>query len=834
MGVTLSAQELYRRGRVHLNAGQNAAARRDLARAAERTGDADLRARIAGSLAAVVIRQGDPAAAEQLCRAALAAPALSTETAAMLFGQLGLLALERGDLDEAVSWLDRGIAGIGDSREHRTPMLVNRSVAHMLAGRLDAARADGEASADSYAQQGDDIERAMAVHNLGYIALLEGDLIRGLALMSEARPVMEAASPVNGAISAVDRAEVLRDAGLVTEAEGLLERVARVFGAHNMRQARGEAEFSLARSLLTHDPARAAAVASLAARRFRSLGSATWAARSEGIRMRAALSAGAIGRSGNPTAPVRAVPSREVVEVTAKELDRYGLRSDATALRLTAELWAARNTSGSGGPSSRIPSPRSAPLEVTLLAHEVRAARAERSADEAEVRRHAAAGLDAASAWHSAFGSLDLQTSTRMRGLGLTLVGLGSAMRSGRPDVMFEWSERVRHFNQDVTPLRPPADPELASVLARLRMRRFENPTGDWLTEPDGAVLRDRAREIQWSATGTGGIEERFELDDFRSRLDVDTALLAYNFTGDALTCLVVTAAGAQLASIGSWPSLRVALAGLRADLDVSATVRSGPMAAVVERTRDARLAALSRSLVDVPMALAPDIRRFVITAPGVLNGVPWAMFPALRGRVFTVATSATRWARAREADSATTSAAAVGFAVGPRVARGDEEVAVAASAWPSAVIRKDADATVAAITAIAGQVDVLHVAAHGRHAVDNPLFSGLELADGTLFGYDIDLVPRVPSTVVLSACELGRSSVRWGEEAIGMTRTWLHAGTQTVIAAPVVVADDVACELLGELHTGLVAGLAPAEALAGATIATGLIAPFHCSGVGF
>ena len=121
----------------------------------------------------------------------------------------------------------------------------------------------------------------------------------------------------------------------------------------------------------------------------------------------------------------------------------------------------------------------------------------------------------------------------------------------------------------------------------------------------------------------------------------------------------------------------------------------------------------------------------------------------------------------------------------------------------------------------------MLHVAAHGRHAVDNPLFSGLELADGVLFGYDIDRMPRVPQIVVLSACEVGRSAVRWGEEAVGMTRAWLHAGTRCVIAAPVVVADDDACELLGALHTGLAGGLAPAAALAAAGERTGILAPF-------
>jgi CHAT domain-containing protein len=94
--------------------------------------------------------------------------------------------------------------------------------------------------------------------------------------------------------------------------------------------------------------------------------------------------------------------------------------------------------------------------------------------------------------------------------------------------------------------------------------------------------------------------------------------------------------------------------------------------------------------------------------------------------------------------------------------------------------------------------------------------------------------MPAVPDTVVLSACEVGRSSVRWGEEAIGMTRVWLHAGTRCVIAAPVVVADDAACELLGSMHEGLAAGEPPAEALARAADRTGIVAPFQAHGAGF
>ena len=94
-------------------------------------------------------------------------------------------------------------------------------------------------------------------------------------------------------------------------------------------------------------------------------------------------------------------------------------------------------------------------------------------------------------------------------------------------------------------------------------------------------------------------------------------------------------------------------------------------------------------------------------------------------------------------------------FAAGPYVARADEEIARGAEAWKTPIRLHGDDAAVASVTDAASGADVLHVAAHGRHAADNPLFSGIELADGTLFGYDVELIPDVPSTVVLSACEV-------------------------------------------------------------------------------
>ena len=108
-------------------------------------------------------------------------------------------------------------------------------------------------------------------------------------------------------------------------------------------------------------------------------------------------------------------------------------------------------------------------------------------------------------------------------------------------------------------------------------------------------------------------------------------------------------------------------------------------------------------------------------------------------------------------------------------------------------------------------------MAAHGVHEPDNPLFSHLELADGPLFGHELDQLPRLPARVVLSACELGLSGTRPGEESLGMTAALLHGGAGSVVAGVARIADDVACLVGAAHHAGLRGRMAPAEALASA-----------------
>ncbi|GAA3774163.1 CHAT domain-containing protein [Microbacterium kribbense] len=831
-----TAEALHRRAVEQSIRGRYALAERTLDRAAARAEEPDLTARIMGTRAVVLQNTGQPERAERICRQAMALPGLSASTRAVLGGQLGALALLRGRLHDAERLLSAAIAslagGHGADRADLTGdrvaearVRMNRSVVRLQLRDLAGAADDLDRAARIFTAAGLTVDGGQAQHNRAYVALLQGDLIAALRGMQQARPAA-AASPVASGICDTDRAEVLRDAGLIRDAERLLISTAAVFGAHRMPQSRAEAEFHLATSQLTHDPERAMRTAAGAMRRFRALGNATWAARADAVRMRAILSGGAVARGGGRVPDSGRVPTAAQVQAVASDLVTRGFAGEAAALRMRLAIWQARH--GDADQVGTIRIPPAGTVQVRLLAHEARAARAAARGSLAQARRHAAAGLDALAGWRESFGSLDLQTSIAMHGSGLILSGLDAAVRSNRPDVIFEWSERARHLSQQGVPLRPPADPELAADLAELRMLRADDP--QWMSTPRAAELRERARARQWAQTGAGAVYPHLTLDELVGTLDESTALITYVYSGDALTALVATTQRRQIVPLPGAPGARALMPGLRADLDMAAAVGAGPMAAVVRRSLQARLQVLSAELLEEPLAIVGS-RRIVITAPGILSGIPWAMLPALRGRPFTLANSATQWVHTR---TAARPLGTIGFVAGPRVARGDEEVSAAASAWHDATIVRGGDATVDAVTGLAARLDVLHVAAHGQHAVDNPMFSGLELVDGALFGYDIDRIPQVPAVVVLSACEGGRSSVRWGEEAIGMARVWLSAGAGCVIATPVVVADGAACELLGAMHTGLAAGVAPAEALAAASERTGLVTPFQVHGAGF
>ena len=133
-------------------------------------------------------------------------------------------------------------------------------------------------------------------------------------------------------------------------------------------------------------------------------------------------------------------------------------------------------------------------------------------------------------------------------------------------------------------------------------------------------------------------------------------------------------------------------------------------------------------------------------------------------------------------------------------------------------------------------------LAAHGRLSADNPLFSALLLADGPLVVYDLEGVSSVPPTIVLAACDSGRTLVYTGDELLGLTSTLISAGATQLIASVLPIPDAETAPLMVALHRRLSKGDAPARALAAAQAevdagdapALAAAAGFVCLGAGF
>jgi hypothetical protein len=457
--------------------------------------------------------------------------------------------------------------------------------------------------------------------------------------------------------------------------------------------------------------------------------------------------------------------------------------------------------------------PRTAPLAVRLRDRDVRAALAERSGRPADALGHLRRGLGDLHEWQSSFGSLDLQTMVTGHGRRLAVRGLRVASRSGSPQVLFEWSEQARMLASRVQPVRVPHDEQVAADLAELRTlaAKEEASREDAVRQ---AELRQRVRERAWRARGSGAYDDPMTLASFQERL-LGRALVAHVVTAERVVALVVTEGSATTHDLGPREALDSLLGGLLPGLDMAAAHLPDSFARSVRAEVTTRVARLDDLLL-APLADEIGERPLVLTPSGALAAVPWTLLPTNRGRPVIVAESATSWAARSETPLRSGTA---GFVAGPRVPQAEAETTAAAKVWPGSQVLHGAEASAEAVTRLAGEVDVLHVSAHGRHSSENPLFSGFELADGPWFGYDIDQLERVPDVVLLSACEVGRSTLRGGEELIGMTAAWLHAGSRCVVASAAAINDEVAHDVLVRVHEGLAEGLRPSGALARALL---------------
>jgi hypothetical protein len=419
-----------------------------------------------------------------------------------------------------------------------------------------------------------------------------------------------------------------------------------------------------------------------------------------------------------------------------------------------------------------------------------------------------------------------------VHGRRLAELDLSLALADGRPWAVLGAVERSRSVSSRLPAVSPPHDEQTAELLTELRqvvesLRAAQSDTVELLRRR--RELEGRIQASTWTLAGVGAATRIASVADIRDRAQGDGVTVAAFFdVGATLHAVVVDHRGARLADLGPAAGTEALVRRARADFDVIAFERlpAGLRAAATGSLRRA-LAGIDASVLQ-PLGLRED--RLVVVPTGFLATVPWTVLPSRIGRPTLVAPSATAWIAASEtpagAERSPGAKRPVAAVAGPNLDRAQDEASAVARLWDQGAIGDRGDR--AELQGAFAGAEIVHVAAHGQHQIENPLFSSIQLSDGALFAHELT---RTAPHVVLSACELGLATVRPGDEALGLTSVLLQRGTRSVVSGVARVGDFAAAEAMIDYHRRLAAGDASDVALAAAVAAAPEPLPFVCFG---
>lgn len=132
-----------------------------------------------------------------------------------------------------------------------------------------------------------------------------------------------------------------------------------------------------------------------------------------------------------------------------------------------------------------------------------------------------------------------------------------------------------------------------------------------------------------------------------------------------------------------------------------------------------------------------------------------------------------------------------------------------------NSIFRKGSEVTKDLVREESKGKDILHFSCHGRFHFDTPMKSGLELAQGEVLTVEeIFQLKLNADLVTLSACETGLSKRESGDDLIGLTRSFIYAGTPSVVVSLWDIPQASTLELMKKFYWYLKDGKTKVEAL--------------------
>jgi tetratricopeptide (TPR) repeat protein len=777
-------------------------------RQARKTGSAEREADVLASLGIALVYAGRTAAglaafgqAVQRSTGVLAARVLARR--GLVLWVLGQYPAALEDLRYAVAVLRRAGDLLWTARA-----LNNRGIVYLGLGSTSRADADFASAARLFSDIGQELEAIYAVGNRAVAAFASGDLPAALALFDEATASFGRLKVPNMA-SRVDRLAVLLAAGLAADA--LAEADAAV---RELEQIRGwstkKAELLLMAAncaLAAAQPQAAEEWAQTAYRLFWSQRSAWWQAHAARVLVEARYKAG-------PASPAL---HREAIRAAAR-LDLLSA-SDAAQAHLLAgrialalgrrddaerHLVAAARTRRRGPALSRVSG---------WLAEALRAEAANRPGLMLAACRQ---GLNVLDEHRLTLGASELRAQASVHGAELAALAQRHTARAGRPRLLLAWSERWRATVQAVPAVRPVADAELGASLTALRSVTRQLETARSEGGPTASLQREQQRlenAVRASALrvqGIGTAPTTFRIPDLLAELGPAQLIEIVEVDGSLQVLVCGSGRVRQFTAGRATDAMRAADF---ARFALRRLARGGPgddpgsaqsiLATAGPRLEHALLGPAVRYLGDGPVVIVPPAR---------LHTVPWALLPALRDRVVSVAPSAGAWMRARSAPPP--GHRHITLARGPGLASNGAEIPLVAQLYDDVTVLTDGAATAEKVLYALDGAWLAHIAAHGMFRADSPLFSSLHMHDGPLTVYDFEQLRRAPHQLILSSCDSGVLAPTGANELLGLVSSLLPLGTAGIVAAIVPLNDQAVVPMMVDLHQHLRAGQTLAESV--------------------
>ena len=335
-----------------------------------------------------------------------------------------------------------------------------------------------------------------------------------------------------------------------------------------------------------------------------------------------------------------------------------------------------------------------------------------------------------------------------------------------------QWFYRLAHESPGDAEHRHALPPEQAMAEVAIRERRIRSIT-EQLYLQSGNEHQTKTVEIT-------------SLNDIQRTLQAGNLLIEFYDDGSRLWVFLLDGQRVHIRPLPiTVEALNQLLSQLRSNLSAALTVDSRADAARRLVQLAHRILKRLHSLLIEPLALSQfGPKRIVIVPYGILHYLPFNIL--YDGSTYLIE------------NYEITILPAAGLATRPALQR-DPGALILANSWEgrlphtlveAQMVQRLFNGTLCASEAAnraalrVMPTQILHIATHGEHRLDQPDLSYLQLADGQLYADDTLQQDMSYELVTLSACETGRANVAGSDELIGLGRGFLYAGAGALLVS--------------------------------------------------